>query len=223
MTPPAARRAQRRRRRGTNADMRLYSYVIEHDLGFAPNPFYQRCTLAACKPPIRKSAEIGDYVIGTGAAKPGLAGYLSYWMRVDEILAFDQYWSDPRYLRKRPFMRGARMQRYGDNIYHRDPETGEFIQEDSFHSRPDGVCNDENLNTDTGLTDRVLISADYAYWGGTGPKIPTVLADFVKSGPGYKCRFAADRVDAFLTWLGSMPERGYIGEPAHWRYLNDEN
>ena len=37
--------------------MTLFSYVIEHDLGFAPNPFHGVCTLACCKPQIRKIAK----------------------------------------------------------------------------------------------------------------------------------------------------------------------
>lgn len=34
--------------------MTLYSYVVAHDFGFAPNPFDGLCTLATCKPDIRK-------------------------------------------------------------------------------------------------------------------------------------------------------------------------
>ena len=45
----------------------MFSYVIEHDLGFAPNPFHGACTLACCKPVIRKRAQLGDYILGTGA------------------------------------------------------------------------------------------------------------------------------------------------------------
>lgn len=202
-----------------SADVRIYSYVIEHDLGFAPNPFHLICTLAACKPQIRRSAQVGDYIIGTGAKRPNIQGHLSYWMRVDEILTFEQYWDDPRFRLKRPFMRGSYIQRYGDNIYHRDPFTGEIVQEDSFHSKSGGKMSIENLVRDTGTTDRVLIAAEFAYWGGAGPKIPSALKDFVVANQGHKCRFNADRVQAFLSWLSGMPGRGYLGEPAHWQFL----
>ena len=37
--------------------VRLYSYVFDHDYGFAPNPFHGVCTLATCKPSIREHAE----------------------------------------------------------------------------------------------------------------------------------------------------------------------
>jgi hypothetical protein len=32
----------------------LYSYVVRWDHGFAPNPFYETCTVATCKPYIAK-------------------------------------------------------------------------------------------------------------------------------------------------------------------------
>lgn len=111
--------------------MSLFSYIIEHDLGFAPNPFHGACTLACCKPRIRKKAAVGDYILGTGAVKPNLRGHICYWMRVDEILTFDQYWADYRFRRKKPVMSGTTFLRYGDNIYHRDT-SGTFRQEIPF-------------------------------------------------------------------------------------------
>ena len=44
--------------------MKLYSYIIKSDLGFSPNPFWGKCTLACCKPVIRKTAKPGDWVVG---------------------------------------------------------------------------------------------------------------------------------------------------------------
>lgn len=40
--------------------MLVYEYVMTYDTGFAPNPFYGVCTLACCKPKIRK--EIKNYL-----------------------------------------------------------------------------------------------------------------------------------------------------------------
>src|SRR4051794_22002633 len=100
--------------------MTVFTYVVEHDLGFAPNPFHGFCSLACCKPRIREKARLGDYILGTGAVKPKLRGYLTYWMQVDEIVPFDEYWIDKRFRRKKPAMGGTTFLRYGDNIYHRD-------------------------------------------------------------------------------------------------------
>lgn len=46
----------------------LYAYSITRDFGFAPNPFHGICTLATCKPRIRKAANIGDWILGIGGA-----------------------------------------------------------------------------------------------------------------------------------------------------------
>ena len=40
--------------------MRLFSYKMTSDTGFAPNPFGRRVTLATCKPMIRQSTHEGD-------------------------------------------------------------------------------------------------------------------------------------------------------------------
>jgi hypothetical protein len=196
----------------------VFTYVIEHDLGFAPNPFHGACTLACCKPVIRKTAKIGDIILGLGAAKPKLSGHLCYWMRIDEVLTFDQYWSDPRFRRKKPKMSGTTFLRYGDNIYHHD-NNGDYRQEYSFHSLENGEVSLGDLHRDTGRTDRVLISREFAYWGLRGIKMPEELECFTIRGPGHWCDFEPEEVAALIAWLGQHPERGYRGEPAHWQFI----
>ena len=198
--------------------MTVYSYVIEHDLGFAPNPFHGVCTLACCKPEIRKTAHVGDYILGTGAAKPNLNSHLIFWMRIDEIMTFDQYWEDKRFRRKKPVMPGTTYLRYGDNIYHRDGDE-EYKQEDSFHSLDDGSVSLGDLKRDTGTTDKVLIGHEFAYWGRSGVKLPDYLQGFVKKGPSHRCKFTDDQIAALMAWLGTLPDRGYIDEPSHWQFL----
>jgi hypothetical protein len=200
----------------------VFSYVIEHDLGFAPNPFHGACTLACCKPLIRKSAKVGDYILGTGAVAANLVGYLTYWMRVAEILTFDQYWKDQRFRRKKPHMSGTTYLRYGDNIYHRDGGKT-FKQEDSFHSMEDGSTSLGDLRRDTATTDKVLVGHEFAYWGRAGIKVPKHLAFLLKKGPGHRCRFTAEQVTAVMAWLGTLPQRGYISEPAHWQLLGTKS
>lgn len=195
--------------------MTIFSYIIEHDLGFAPNPFHGFCTLACCKPIFRKLAEIGDYVLGTGAVEPKLRGYITYWMRVDEILTFDEYWADPRFRRKKPMMSGTTYLRYGDNIYHRDG-TGVLRQENSFHSREDGSLSPGDFERDTGRTEKVLISHEFAYWGRAAKALPPDLQCFVRR---QKWHFTDVQIERFMAWLAEHPERGYRGEPAHWQFL----
>ena len=97
--------------------MRLYSYVVARDYGFAPNPFHGICTLATCKPRIRRSAEVGDWIIGTGSKPNGMQGQLIYAMKVTDSCTFDEYWTNPSFQCKKPNLRGSLKQAYGDNIY----------------------------------------------------------------------------------------------------------
>lgn len=201
--------------------MRLHSYVLDHDYGFAPNPFFGVCTLATCKPEIRKHATVGDYVVGTGCAKHRRRGFLIYFMRVEEITDFDAYWADPRFAQKRPFRCGSRKQAYGDNIYHRDPNTRRWCQAYSLHTRKDGSMNLKNLRRDTGKTERVLISHDYTYWGGAGPQIPARFRNFggvdICAKRGHKNRiFSPALIAAFVAWLRSLGQQGFVGRPTNW-------
>jgi hypothetical protein len=199
--------------------MRLHSYIVEHDLGFAPNPFHGVCTLTACKPKIRKYAKVGDYVIGTGTKKRQLNGRLNYIMRVGEIISFDDYWGDSRFQRKKPVMNGSVVQRYGDNVYHHDSACGRWVQEDSFHSQERGILHSENLRTDTGSTDRALIGDWFIYWGGEGPKIPDEFFDFVQRTQGHKSIDDEARIAAFVRWASSQGEANtVIGDPAEWPF-----
>ncbi len=201
--------------------MRLFSYVVAQDFGFAPNPFYGFCTLATCKPKIRKGAEIGDWIIGTGSSGKGKRKdrreFLVYAMCVTEVMTFNEYWNDLRFRHKRPNLKGSLKQCYGDNIYFRN-ETGDWHQQNSHHSYEEGKQNRHNLCRDT-QADRVLISNDYLYWGGEGPKIPKKFLngeDIRKKGSGHKNKFSPDLVEEFIKWLRSLDTSDYIGEPLDW-------
>ncbi len=199
--------------------MRVHSYVVARDYGFAPNPFYGFCTLATCKPRIRKSAVIGDWVIGTGSKTRGREGYIVFAMLVTEVMEFDDYWKDPRFRYKRPNLHGSKKQGFGDNIYHRNKKTGHWQQEDSHHSFSDGNPNQRNIVNDT-QTDRMLISDDYMYWGGSGPSIPQRFRKFggldICGKRNHKNNFPEKMVDEFITWLRSLNNHGYCGDPLDW-------
>lgn len=208
--------------------MKLYSYVLARDYGFAPNPFHGVCTLATCKPKIRETASIGDWIVGTGSKVNCAEDRLVFVMRVTDSMTFCEYYASEEFQVKKPNMRGSLKQAYGDNIYHKD-ERGIWIQDNSHHSWNDGSTNCNNLEKDTEV-DRVLIGAEFAYWGGYGPIIPSnffcyqcAKDSFVKpydirSGRGHKNRFPKDMILCFLQWLESLGQTGYIGEPNKWKY-----
>lgn len=202
--------------------MKLFSYVVRYDSGFAPNPFYGYSTLATCKPEIRAAAQIGDWVVGTGSAdrKVGRGGKLVHAMRISETPHWRAYWNDERFRRKRPMRQGSRKQSCGDNIYYRSDDDTEWLQLDSFHSNDDGTLRPEHVRRDTG-TDRILISQDFYYFGGEGPEIP---AQFRDPGRYDICRKVRNRkrladeewITEFVAWLRTFGEPGFYGRPLDW-------
>jgi len=207
--------------------MRLHSYVVRYDSGFAPNPFYGYCTLATCKPSIRRSAQPGDWIVGCGSNDQSVrrGGYLVYAMRVTETLSFDQYDKDVRFIHKKPFRCGSRKQSCGDNIYSRSADDASWSQRDSFHSKADGTPNADHIARDTGVN-RVLISDDFVYFGGYGPFVPDELRNFdgfdvCKRGIGHTCIEHKPLILAFVDWIRSLEVSGYQSAPFEWRALRE--
>lgn len=72
----------------------LFTYTILVDRGSAPNPFWGICTLAICKPAIRRTAKPGDWIVGFGSRNvDGIdySGKVVYAMRVHEVMTFPEY------------------------------------------------------------------------------------------------------------------------------------
>lgn len=198
--------------------MRLFSYVVAFDYGFAPNPFFGFCTLATCKPQIRARAEVGDWVVGTGGqGRYKLAGFLIYAMQVDEILDFNAYWSDARFACKRPILNGSLKVMYGDNIYH-SGRNG-WVQADSHHSLVAGRPNRGNLERDTKTT-RVLISQKFVYFGAAAQPIPDEFRlfgsrqeDLCCPARAHRSRFSTEIITTFADWLEANGQWGVRGFP----------
>lgn len=194
--------------------MKLYSYVITRDFGFAPNPFYNICTLATCKPDIRRTAEVGDIIvgIGSGAKKSKFKNKIIYVMKVQEKLTYDQYWNDQRFQCKKPYMNGSKKQMYGDNIYHTDLISNTIIQEDSHHSLENGVTNWDNYNRDV-PGKYVLISDEFWYWGSNPINIPQDFLDITDVRRLHRLIKDVGFIEDFLGWLDSLDDHGYINNP----------
>jgi hypothetical protein len=206
---------------------RIYSYIVRYDSGFAPNPFYGYCTLATCKPDIRKAAKIGDWIVGSGSNARAIrrGGHLVYAMRVTEAIGFDDYNSDPRFSSKKPYRFGSRKQSCGDNIYFHANPARPWQQRDSFHSQADGGRHAEHVDIDTRV-DRVLISSDFVYFGGEGPAFTPDLVDgtgraLCKKGIGYSVFDDQELLEKFEAWIGGLGLDGYCGAPYEWMSLRE--
>ena len=83
----------------------LYSYVLDHDEGVAPNPEGGLCTLAYCKfshsgrRNLVEMASEGDWIVGTGGKGPKTVGHgrLIYAMRVTEKIPLVRYAAERRF------------------------------------------------------------------------------------------------------------------------------
>jgi Nucleotide modification associated domain 2 len=206
--------------------MIMYSYLIEHDLGLAPNPFGQYCTLAVCKSEIRKSKKlcIGDWIIGTGShdleetTKLKLRGKLIYAMQVTERISLEEYWVDERFQYKKPVMNGTLVTMFGDNFYHKDAKSN-WIQEDSAHSKTNGTCNLEHLRKDT-RGENVLISENFYYFGNQAPQIPKHLLNVCHTTQGQKIVAPEELATTFIDWVTTNFSKGIHGDPLNWCEYN---
>ena len=176
-------------------------YVVDRDFGFAPNPFHGVCTLATCKPGIRSTAQIGDWVVGMGGERLNATGHCIFAMHVSDKITLDEYWSGPIYIDKKPARNGSSKMLVGDNIYHRDARSQEWQQADSHHSHPDGSPNIENLRRDT-KCDKVLISRHFWYFGETAPKVPPDIIASIgfENGVGHRV-YDYSRCARLIDWL----------------------
>jgi hypothetical protein len=179
------------------------AYIVRHDSGFSPNPFGGVCTLACCKPVIRRSAEPGDIVIGTGSAHHGLSGRLIYAIRVGTVLPFQDYWE--RYKSKRPSPETT-VKKRGDNIWHRDAFG-------NWRGIP-GALHDERQR-DRDLRGRnALISSEFYYFGRDAIPIPNGFRRAIATARGHKNTYNADLINRFWEWIKrTAPKRGRIGVP----------
>jgi hypothetical protein len=195
--------------------MKLYSYVITHDTGFSPNPFWGCCTLANCKPAIRRAAKVGDWIVGLSPKASG--NRLIYAMQVEDIITFDQYYRDRRFAEKIPdYAKGKVVYKCGDNIYKPLPN-GDFQQLQSMHS------NGTNENPKTKAHDlggkNILISKTFYYFGSKPLDLPESL-DYLKVGRAHKSRFSANIMATFINFI-SRQTAGVNAPPQSWPHDDD--
>ena len=185
--------------------MRLCSYTVVYDCGFAPNPFADYCTLAACTPNHQGiHLDPGDWIVGHATADRGQG--LVYAMEVSEVLDFDAYYNDLRFEQKKPRFDRTWREACGDNIYHRGVG-GVWKQDRSlFHDCPEDIAKDTRHPV-------VLVSERFHYFGANAPTIPERFASLIRDRHGCKCAYPPDLAQAFVAWLRANFAQGVLGEP----------
>jgi hypothetical protein len=201
---------------------RIYSYIVTHDNGFAPNPFWGFCSLACCKPKIRKSVGVlkkttaykSIWIVGLSPKRGNNGNKIIYMMEVTAIMSFEEYWrSHPE---KRPvFSKSNQKQRRGDNIYEPDASSPSgFRQLRSAHSlNPKDdlqwAQNPESIEHDLG-GEYVLLSNKYIYFGSSPIALPSELRELVV-GRAHKCHFAKEVLESFSHFLEGYRDQIEVG------------
>ncbi|MCD4726299.1 MAG: hypothetical protein K8R46_01455 [Pirellulales bacterium] len=163
--------------------MTLFSYVVHHDTGMAPNPNDGFCTLVYCKFMKHKSkrrnivelAKEGDWIIGTGGKNKKISSghnTIIYIMRVDEKLPFVEYIRDSR-----------------------------------FRGRSQGKKHGEFALISHAFLYYGRKAIPIKQIPGMKP------ADLEKKGPGFRNRFPPDRVRQLVRWIEKQHRKGKISEP----------
>lgn len=169
---------------------KIYTYIVQNFTGFAPNYSHGCCTLATCKPAIRRTSSIGDIIVGINSKKNGHK--ILYWMRVDEKLTHSDYYTDKKFTKKIPnndFQTNVN----GDNIY--QFVDGKYQQIPSCHS-----CKD--IKKDLGGK-YVLISYHYKILDQNPASVPIDLELKIPSR-GHKVENNTDRVEIIYKFLQTL-------------------
>jgi Nucleotide modification associated domain 2 len=190
---------------------KLYSYCVRTDDGAAPNPFWGICTLVICKPGIRRTAQIGDWIVGTGSKNAPVgdtSGRLIYAMRVTKRLTMEEYdaFARAHHPNKVPDLQSSdKQRRKGDALY-------------DFSTKPPrvrpGVHGEDAREHDLGGK-HALLSTDFYYFGKNAPPVPHDLLPIVRQTQGHQSHLNDPYVAKAIKWLRTL-QSGVHGEPQTW-------
>jgi hypothetical protein len=182
----------------------LYTYVMQHDAGLAPNPFWGLCTLAVCTPNHQGSrAAPGDWISGVSDKRRGYK--LIHVMEVDERIHMDDYFRDVRFASKKPVLDGIAQQRCGDNFYSRD-EVGRWISHATrYHTGPNCLKQDTRHPW-------VFVARRFWYFGRKAVDIPTEFESMF-GGRGARVNHLPELAESFKVWVQASLKQGVNALP----------
>jgi len=194
----------------------LYSYVVDHDYGDAPNPCFGMCTLVKCKYSkdgkrnnliesvyeakcSKKYQEI--WVVGTGGSdmtKSSGNGTILYAMKIDEAISVEEYYERTEFRCKKPNHKSKGVEKFGDND---KKSCGEYA----------------------------LVSYDFYYFGDRRYKIPGELkkqfpnVKLEKKNRGFKFKnFSDEYIDCVISCLRKQPQNGKVGCPCGTKVFKED-
>jgi len=194
---------------------KIYSYILKSDGGAGPNPFWDICTLTICKPAIRRTAEIGDWIIGTGSKRVKLedgqrhdfSGSLVYAMKVSNKLTLAEYDS---YCRQ--YMRN-KIPKWFDRDWKK--KLGDCIYDYSKGSRPrlrKSVHKCKNMTRDLS-GQYALLSDHFYYFGREARPFPGHLKRLVMHTQGHLKIENEEIVRKFIKWISRFKKNKLYADP----------
>lgn len=208
--------------------VRLCSYRLTTDAGFAPNPFFGVLTLATGMPEVRQSAAVDDWI--AGFTSNGLCGdtagaeRLVYLMRVEERLTIAEYFADDRFASKIPALNGApEVERHGDNIYQprradaAEPAHFEQLSNphhwDRAHDREDERSKRRDISGR-----RVLVAREFVYFGREALPVADFARPVLPKSHSHCCALTPDTdlARAFIDFAFGKAARPVVAPPHAW-------
>lgn len=194
---------------------KIFSYVLRIDAGAAPNPFWGTCTLTICKPAIRRNAQIGDWVIGTGSKNTKLSDgkvydfsdSIVYAMKITDRKSLKEYdeYCNRSLTNKIPKWKTKDWRlRVGDCIYDYSKGFTPIIRK--------SVHNEGNRQKDLdGIYS--LLSDHFYYFGVEARSLPTKLRELIKKNQGYKIIENQNIVSKFEKWITQFEKNKLYADP----------
>ena len=158
---------------------KLFTYKVMHDGGSAPNPYSELCTLAICKPAIRRVARVGDVIVGFGCKSNGDDEHrIVYCMIIDEVLTWDAYIS------------ACKMGKYKNRIPTSPNDPGDCIWSSTIqaHDPLDSHSghDKDDFNNDVKSGENVLIGKKYWYFGNGANQYICINEELPLVGRGHR-------------------------------------
>ena len=176
---------------------RLFSYVVRFDKGSAPNPFGGICTLNICKPVIRRSAKINDWIVGIASNEYFSVSKVIYAMEITEVKTMSEYddYCKRELVIKIPKPNPINIIEFiGDSIYDYSN------MNNNLPGLRNGVHDINNRNHDLSGVN-CLLSENYYYFGNEAVELPSNLEKIVKRGQAHQSNANAKFFDDFLLWI----------------------
>lgn len=168
--------------------MNTYLYIVPVDDGAAPNPYGGVCTLAICKPNLRKIVKQEDWLIGLSSSFE-----LIYTMKVTTVMTMKEYDSYTKeYLNIKIPNKTSKntIEQMGDSVY--DFSNDGINLRPSVHSRCTKEMDLDGKN--------VLLSTYFYYFGKETKTLPKEFENIINIDIDY-IKLKDDLQKIFFGWL----------------------